>query len=282
MNRQDAQSWRAGILMIFLLVSGPPMVTAAESPLDAGMTTMLMLDFSGAAAKFKEAIAGAGPGTEAWEKAVLGYAVCLHHRQPGTKADKQLAAEYYEKIIERGSGSIQYQLALLFMGKLEDRVDYFGDEPQPVKAAEYYSHLLSDHPDSELATYSALYRAQSLAFSMDPDKSRRAVEDLKAWLDRHPANPLAAVQWMLVADISYYPLQDYASAAQAMIMAENAGLPGSVLLDEFWWKTANFAWLAGDEELAREYLNKITRLDASGFIAPARDKLEQMNMSVEE
>mgnify|MGYP006299748217 CR=1 FL=1 len=268
--------WRSCVVLAALgLIMPLAAGTEPAAPVDAGMTAVRMLDFSGGAEKFKEVIAVADPDTETWEKAVLGYAVCLHRRQPDTKADKESAAEYYEEIIERGSGSVYCRLALLFRGKLADRIDYFGDEPRPMQAVEYYTRLLDDYPDSELAAYAALYRAQSQAFAMAPEKSRRAIDALKVWLEKHPDNPLAAVQWMLIADISYYPLKDYANAAKSMIMAEKAGLPSSVLLDEFWWKTANFALLAGDTGLARAYLEKIIGLDASGFIAPARDKLEQ-------
>ncbi len=275
--------WR-GCVVLAALGMLLPFVAGAEpaAPVDAGMTAVRMLDFSGGAEKFKEAIAAADPDTETWEQTVLGYAVCLHRRQPDTKADKESAAEYYEKVIERGSGSVYCRLALLFRGKLADRIDYFGDEPRPIQAVEYYTRLLDDYPDSELAAYAALYRAQSQAFAMAPEKSRRAIVDLEDWLGRNPDNPLAAVQWMLIADISYYPLKDYANAAKSMIMAEKAGPPSSVLLDEFWWKTANFALLAGDTDLARTYLEKIIRLDASGFIAPARDKLGQLKAHVKE
>ncbi len=279
-----SKTW--GLTLVIKVVAGALAVISVQAventPLEAGMTAVRMLDFSGGAEQFKASLKVLEVGTPEWEKAMLGYAVCLHRRQPDTKSDKLSAGECYEQIIERRSGSVYWQLALLFCGRLADRVDYLGDEPRREQAVEYYARLLSSSPDSALAPYAALYRAHSRAFSMKVEDARQAVVELEEWVGGHADNALASVQWLLIADLSYYPLKSYGAAARAMVAAEKAGLPSSVLPDEFWWKAANFALLAEDTDLAREYLEKIIRLGASGFIAPARDKLEQMKKSVEE
>jgi hypothetical protein len=172
---------------------------------------------------------------------------------------------------------VRYQLALLLRGQLADRVDYFGDEPRPDEAVDWYSRLLTEHPDSPLAPYAALYRAQSKGFGADSGKASAAVQELQSWIGTHPDNPLLALQWMLIADVQYYPLKNYAAAAAAMVAAEKAGLPESVLQDQCWWKTANFALLANDRALAEAYLKKLVLLETSAFKAVARDKLAELD-----
>ena len=122
-----------------------------------------------------------------------------------------------------------------------------------------------------------MYRAQSKAFGVDAKKASAAVQELETWIGTHPDNPLLALQWMLIADVRYYPLRDYVAAAKAMVAAEKAGLPESVQRDQCWWKTANFALLAKDRELARGYLEKLEALESSAFKAVARDKLAELD-----
>lgn len=252
-------------------------VQAVENaPLAAGMTAVRMLDFSGGAEQFKASLAALEAGTPEWERAMLGYAVCLHRRQPDMKADKEKAGASYDNVIARNSGSVYYQMALLFRGQLAERVDYFGDKGEPDLAVGYYGRLLDESPDSALAPYAALYRAQAQAFTMDAAQAQTAVDQLRAWIGKHPANPLCALQWMLIADINYHPLGDYEAAVRALVAGEAAGLPSSVLVDQYWWKTANLARLAGDKPLARHCLGKILELETSAFKAVACDLLAEM------
>jgi len=272
-----SHSAKATLLCAAALTASASVLATGADDLASAAADVGLLDFRTAGGKFLRSMENAEPGSAPWEQAALGYALALHWQEPDLRENKVKADQYYERIIEQRSGSMRYQLALLYRGQLAERVDYFGDKPRPDEAIGWYSRLLTEHPDTPLAPYAALYRAQSKAFGAEADKAAAAVQELETWIGTHPDNPLLALQWMLIADVQYYPLKNYAAAAGAMVAAEKAGLPESVLRDQCWWKTANFAMLALDRELARWYLEKLVALESSAFKAVARDKLAELD-----
>jgi tetratricopeptide (TPR) repeat protein len=256
--------------------SSPDTGKQAEPEISSALDSISLLDFANAASKLDTILKSSGAGTPEWEKASLSKAVCLHCQQPDRESDKAEAARLYDQIIEKKSGSISYQLALLFRGNLADRVDYLGDKPDPEKALKCYDTLLSGFPNSSLAPYAVLYRAEAKCFT-DPKKDcAAAIAELESWLKQHPDNSLASLQWYFIADIRYYPLGDCKGATTAMLQSEKAGLPPAILRDEFWWKLANLAAMGGDKVLAETYLNKILNLEFSRLKTASKNMLAEM------
>ncbi len=268
---------KVAILLLFLDM--PFLVRAEEisaSLMEKGFQSLSLMDFSAASRDFSEEMRKAKTGSPEWETAALGYAVCLHRRQPDRESDKTEAARLYKQIIAGKSGSMNYQLALLFSGELAARSDYFGDKPEQEKAIELYDTLIDNFPKSPLAPYAALYRAQTKAFLKSAAKSREAVDELQAWLKVNPNNPLASVHWLFISDVLYYPLEDFGASAGALLEGEAAGLPPGIQKDEYWWRIANIALKGNDKGIAEKYFSKLSELEYSKFKTPAKDKLDSI------
>ncbi len=252
---------------------------AAESRMAAAWSEVSYLNFRGALRLFRAEQQGSAPGGEAWLESSLGLALCYQHRQPDTRADKEKAAALYDRIIQAAAGNPIQALALLLRARLADQVDYYGDKPDPETARKLYSELLEKWPSSPLVHRAVLYLAQLDIFSMSPAGARRGIQRLRAWLGKHPHNPLAYLQWELIALASMDPLHDPRGAVQAFEHAEAAGLPSFTQWDAFYWRLANLALEAGDKPTAARYFRRIiTRVKRSGFAYEAQQRLREMGI----
>jgi tetratricopeptide (TPR) repeat protein len=267
-------------LAVLLLALNMPLLLHASdnssSGTEKGLQSLSLMDFSTASRDFSEEMRKAKPGSPEWETAALGYAVCLHRRQPDRESDKSEAARLYKQIIAGKSGSMNYQLALLFSGDLAARSDYFGDRPEQEKAIERYNTLIENFPKSPLVPYAVLYRAQTKVFLKSQERSREAVDELQAWLKVNPNNPIASVHWLFISDVLYHPLEDFIASAGALLEGEAAGLPPGIQKDEYWWRIANIALKGNDKGIAERYFSKLSELEYSKFKTPAKDKLDSI------
>jgi hypothetical protein len=92
---------------------------------------------------------------------------------------------------------------------------------------------------------------------MNPGQALDGIEELKGWLAAHPKNPLAAMQWMLVAQAYTQPLNEPLQAVAAYRQAERVGLPKTIKRDAYYWCIANLAENAGDRKTASKYYRQI-------------------------
>jgi tetratricopeptide (TPR) repeat protein len=215
------------------------------------------LNYKGASGPLEKIQERAQKGSDEWINATLGLAVCLHHRQPDVQADKDRAGELYESLIEATAGKPVQAFALLQRARLAEVVDYFEDVPEPDKARELYQKLIQDWPSSAQVHQAVLYRGQLAIYSMDPAQAVDGVSELKSWLASHPDNPLASLQWMLVALAYTQPLNEPLQAVDAYLQAERVGLPETIKLDSYYWCIANLAEKGGDRKTASKYYRLI-------------------------
>ena len=123
------------------------LVSAAASVhagLPAAWQDVGYLDYRRATPQFERLREGAAQGSAAWQQATLGLALCLHQRQPDTKADKERAAELYDALIVASDKAPIQATALLLRGKVDQLVDYFGDKEDFAGAAGFYGRILRD------------------------------------------------------------------------------------------------------------------------------------------
>ncbi len=235
------------------------------------------MNFRGAAKQFGRALKGAAAGSPAGIKAKLGLALCLQHRQPDVQSDKQRAARLYDELIEETAGNPLQAVVLLLRARMADQVDYYGDKPDAVKARGLYDRLIRTWPHSPLIHRAALYRAQLAVFTMTPEGARRGIRELSDWLARYPDNPLAYLQWTLIALTYMEPLKKPAKAVEAFRRAERVGLPTYSQRDAFFWRVANLSQLAGDRSTAVEYYRRIiTEVQRSSFAYEAQERIREL------
>jgi hypothetical protein len=258
--------------------SGAPPPEPKRSPkLGPAWQEVAYLNFGGATRMFERARSDAEDRSPEWVEATLGLAICLHHRQPDEKRDKDRAAVLYDTVIELTDGNGLQPLALLLRARVADQLDYVDDERDIEKARELYGRILRDWPKSRHIHQAALYRAQDLIFTMDPEKARAGVGEMQAWLAKHPENPLAALQWSLIGQAQMYPLKDDAAALAAFEKALAGGLPQQVRRDSFYWRNARLAEQVGDKEKAISYYARIiTEVARSAFAYEAQLRIKKL------
>jgi len=235
------------------------------------------MNYRGACKQFSRIVQSAAAGTPAQTKAKLGLALSLQHRQPDVQSDKERAVRLYDELIEDTHGNPLQAVVLLLRARMADQVDYYGDEPDPESARRFYDRLIATWPDSPLIHRAALYRAQAAVFAMVPDSARRGIRELTDWLAKYPKNPLAYLQWTLVALAYMQPLDDPGKAVEAFRQAERIGLPPYSQRDAFYWRVANLAQRAGDPKTATEYYRRIiTDVQRSSFAFEARQRIREL------
>ena len=257
---------------------------AARSPaagptdrLDAAWDEIGYMNFRGTSDTFRDARKRAEPGSPAWLEASLGYALSLQHRAPDVRSDKEEAAAIYDELLSRTDGNPLQPLILLLRARLEDQIDYYGDVVRPEAARAYYEKLIADWPDSPLVHRAALYRAQLDVFRMTPEAAERGIREMRAWLEAHPANPLASLQWMLIGHAAMYPVEEPARALEAFLAAERVGLPKHTQLDTFFWLVAQLAREAGRPAVSARFLRRIiVEQPRSNFAYEAQQRLLEM------
>jgi tetratricopeptide (TPR) repeat protein len=265
------------ILPLLAAATAPPAPASTSPSLAAAWQEIAYLDYRKAAPLFAAARRTATPRTPLWAEATFGYALCLHYRQPDQADDKRQAAELYDALLATPAPEALQPLLLLLRGRLADQVDYFGDQPDPAAARACYDRLLAEHPASPLVHQAMLYRTQLAVTTMQPETIRPALAELRDWLARHPDNPCASVQWILIGRTCTYPLAQPAEAVAAYRQAEAAGLPRQVRRDSYYWRLANLAEQAGDRATAITYYRRlIVEVQRTAFAYEAQLRLREL------
>jgi len=241
------------------------------------------LDYRRALPQFESARKGAADSSPEWQQATLGMALCLHQRQPDTKADKERAAELYDALIAASDKVPIQATALLLRGKLDQLVDYFGDEENFAGAATFYERVLRDWPDSSSAGEAALYLGQTAVYTMDKDAARKAIAQLKIWAHAHPDNPYAASHWLLIALGHRMPLENQGAAVEASLNALKAGLPKEMKVDLLYWRIATMARNSGNLEVARDFYTRIiVEVQRSSYTYMAQEQIREIGFEAPE
>lgn len=262
--------WLAGVLSCANGAAGDPDLTRAWSEVG-------YVNYRGAAADFEAARRTARKGSDRWVEATMGLALCLQHRQPDVKSDKELAAELLDSVVSASQGTPVQAVALLLRARLADQVDYYGDEPDSARARRLYERIIRDWPEAPVVHRAALYRSQLGVFSMTEQGARRGVREMESWLAAHPANPLAHLQWLLIGRAYMEPLGSPLEAVLAFRQAEAVGLPRHTRLDSFYWLVANLSERGDDVETAAVYYERIiTAVRRSSFAFEAHERLRAL------
>ncbi|MBL7077358.1 MAG: hypothetical protein ISS31_07790 [Kiritimatiellae bacterium] len=256
---------------------------AQASELTSAWEDVGFLDYRRAFPQFERVQKIAAPQSPEWQQATLGMALCLHQRQPDVKAHKERAAELYDALVAASDEAPIQATALLLRGKLDQLVDYFGDEENFAGAARSYERILRDWPESSSAGEAALYLAQTAIYTMDKDATRKGMAQLEAWVKAHPDTPYAASHWLLIALGHRMPLEDQGAAVDASLNALKAGLPKEMKVDLLYWRIATMAQNAGKLAVARDFYTRIiVEVQRSSYTYMAQERIREMGFEAPE
>lgn len=230
----------------------------AKALIREAATEVSYLSFDKAFPLFAKAQRVAAEGSEDWQAAVFGQAVCMHQSSPVTTANLQQAVALYSSLIERHPQGKYTPQAMMAMGRIDELVDYLDDVPDRAGAREWYAKAReAAGVNSDLAHEATLRIAGTYIQTFDHDQVRTGVKLLKDWLEEHPNNPLASAMWQYAGDALFYPLGEKKVAVAAYVEADKLGLLEEGREGPLYWRMANLAEQVGDEPRAIEYYTKI-------------------------
>jgi tetratricopeptide (TPR) repeat protein len=269
------------VLAAIVVLTAPVVaIRAADSALEIAWQDVDYLDYRRAAPQFQKIRKSADKNTDRWRQATLGLALCLHQRQPDTKADKDTARELYDELIQASNDHDIQATALLLRGKLDQLIDYFGDKEDFSSAARHYERILKQWPHSRCADQAALHLAQTAVFSMDKASTSNAVEKLGKWVNSNPANHYAATQWLLLSLAYRVPLDNPSAAVDTSILAVDAGLPKEMAVDTLYWRIASLAESIGKTDIARDFYTRIiSEIQRSRYTYSAQQQIKGMGFT---
>ncbi len=248
------------ILVILCLFVSSAFAAEPSTPfLQKGWEEIKFLAFRNATEPFDEARKRAKAGTPEWVEATIGLALAYQNRQPDTAADKKKAAELYDSVIvqKEYDKDDSFALALILRAKLAGLKDYFDDEPDLERARQLVARVVTEVPESKYADIAALYLAQFDIMTMEKEKTERGIKKLEGWLAKRPDNPLASVQWELIAEAYMYPLGKLQKSAQAYEKALVGNADNERTLSTLYWKIARLYDQNGNKSKAIEYYRRL-------------------------
>ena len=232
--------------------------TDVNARLKEAATEVSYLSFDLALPIFADVQREAPEGSDQWQAAVFGQAVCLQQMAPVTADRLQQAKTLYGSLIERYPTGKYATESMMAMGRIAELVDYLGDQPDRQRARDWYEKARSASPaDAPLAHEATLRIAATHVQSYEPDECMLAVDMLDQWLKRYPNNPLASAMWQYAGDTWFWPIGDEKKAVSCYLKADELGLLEEGREGPLYWRLAVLAQRNGLTDVAIQYYTKI-------------------------
>lgn len=214
----------------------------AKQLLKDAATEVSYLSFEKALAGFGEAQRAAAEGSEDWQAAVFGQAICLQQMSPVTQDNLQQSEALYTSLIERHPDGKFTPQSMMAMGRIDELVDYLGDEPRRAEAREWYEKArTAAGENSDLAHEATLRIASTYVQSYDIEQCRHAMGLLEDWLAKYPKNPLASAMWQYAGETWFWPIRDEKKAIECYLKAVDLGLLEKGREGPTYWRIAILA-----------------------------------------
>ena len=245
-------------------------------------TEVSYLSFDQALPIFGEAQRLAAEGSEQWQTAVFGRAICLQQIAPVTADRLGQSTSLYTSLIERFPQGTYTQQCLMALGRIEELVDYLGDQPRRPEARTWYEKARDTAPVNAPISHEAMLRiASTYVQSYEPKQCQMAMTILEDWLKKYPDNPLASAMWQYSGDTWFWPLGDEKKAVNCYLKADELGLLEKGREGPTYWRMAVLAERNDLRETAIAYYSKvITKTPTSGKAFEAQLALKRMGVPV--
>jgi tetratricopeptide (TPR) repeat protein len=207
---------------------------------------------------FAEARAMTKPGSPQWDRAIFGEATCIWHLLPIQRENAAQAAELFTLLASQSPTGTFTPRALLNLGRIlelpEDR-----DDPIDLPGARaWYQKVIDGWPGEPIAGEATLRLSGTYIQTFDHAQVEKGVGLLRAWVEAHPADPLASIMWQYLADTYFFPLRDYRRAFHAYDTVDALGWTEKGLQGPAYWRVAQMSErLLKNREAAVKYYTKI-------------------------
>ena len=273
----------AGGLCLLLSASMAPAQTAEVAKLlKEAATEVSYLSFDIALPIFGDAQRLATEGSEPWQAAVFGRAICLQQIAPVTPDRISQSVALYSSLIARFPQGKYTPQSMMALGRIEELVDFLGDQPNREKAREWYEKARAASPKDSPLTHEATLRiAATHVQSYEPAQCLQAMTILEDWLKQYPNNPLASAMWQYCGETWFWPIGDEKKAVSCYLKADALGLLEEGREGPTYWRMAVLAERNGLRETAVAYYTKvITKTPTSGKAFESQLALKRMGAPV--
>ncbi|WP_269522650.1 tetratricopeptide repeat protein [Coraliomargarita parva] len=212
-----------------------------------------------------------------WTLATYSLGLAAWHKTPPGDTALEEARTLFELVVAVSPSSELAASALLDLGRMAEISDYLGDPTDVPLAQDYYKRVLDEYPGTEMSTRAALFLAQCMAQSFEPEQILEAIVVLDAALSRQPDSPWASTILQYKAQLYAFYLNDYPASLKPYEEAMELGFPRSSEGDLSLWQLGLLAEEGGDDLLAaRAYTRLVRDFPRSTYGAVARRRVVQI------
>ena len=256
----------------------------AEGLLLQAAEEVAVFDFARGYEVFAEAMTESERGSDVWQAAVLGKAICRQQVSPVTRAAVEEAASLYQELLQVSADSAHAARALMNLGRIAELSDYNNDQMDLVKARSRYQQVVDRWPTAEIAGEATLRIASTYIQTYRKEEVLQGITLLEKWLADHPDDVLASAMWHYLGDTYMYPLEDYKSSLDCYERADNLGLLEKGREGPVYWRMAVLAdRMLQDRARAVRYYTKIVEVvPTSGKAYEAQLALKRLGAPVPE
>lgn len=218
-------------------------------------------------------------GSEQWQQATYGLATCRQF-QALDRALTESAESLFREVIEVSPTSRFAPRAILNLGRIAELADYHHDEIRLDEARTRYQQVIDGWKDDVIAGEATLRLAATYAQTGKIDDTLQGLAIINAWLDSHPAEPLAPTMWQWMGDIHFIFLQKPDKALDCYLKADALGMQWSSREGVLWWRMAKLAEQVNRRDVAIIYYRKIcTDAQTSGRAFESQLALGRLGIS---
>lgn len=215
---------------------------------------------------FKKVMAEAPEGSDNWQQAVFGAAVCKQQMVPPNAAKMVEAEELYALLLKKTPKSKYLPRAMMMIGRLKELRDFFDDKTNLEEARSWYQRVVDGWPHRHIAGEATFRIAATYIQTFDMKQVRKGIAILEGWLKKHPEDPMASGMWQYLGDTYFYPLNKYRKSLKCYIRADDIGLLEKGREGPVYWRMAIMAdrFLKDRKNAIKYYTKIITITPTSG------------------
>jgi len=257
-----------------------PVIT--DQRLADAVAEVTLFGFKNAYPLFDSVMAESTPGSEQWQQAVFGTAVCAHQISPPSKSLINRAEELYKLLIEKTPDSAFAPRAMMHLGRIAELRDYHKDESDLELARQWYSKVLERWPERPIASEATLRIASTYIQTYEQEQVEKGIAILEKWLAAHPDDYLASAMWQYLGACYFFPLKQYRQSLDCYEKADTIGLIEKGREGPFYWRMAVMAdrYLNDRDRAIKYYTLIIKKVPTSGKCYESQLALKRLGAPV--
>ena len=265
----SACRWAGGVLLAVAVWGVSGCMAGPEKDPQAlyneGVDALTSFRFDLATTAFDQVAETAPAGSPLVVKALLGSAICAHHKAPVTASAVDRAAELYGKVIAAAPTSPEAALAEFHLGRIAEQVDFIGDKPDLPAAREHYRKVIDRAPGADIAGEATFRLMGTYIQTLDPAQVKEGIAIAEARVAKFPQDPWAGALWQGMGDAWNRVLNDPRKTIECFTHALAVGLPEPTRAWEVYWCIGYLQEQLGDKDAAiKAYSEIIIHYPTSG------------------